>query len=50
VNKSLATFMMIAAVAIVMITLVIGVAFDSLNKKNKNHEDMLQHEHQLKIL
>lgn len=48
-NKSLATFMVMASMAILIVTLLFGIAYDSLEQKNSNHEDMLKNEHQLKF-
>lgn len=48
-NKSLATFMMMAAVVIIMVTLLFGVAYDSLAQKSNHNEEMLKTVHQVKI-
>lgn len=48
-NKTLATFMSMAFIAILIVSLLFGVAYDSLSQKNKNHEEMLKNEHQLKF-
>lgn len=48
-NKSLATFMMLAFIAIMIVTLLFSVVFDALEQKNNNHEEMLKTEHQLKF-
>ncbi|MEI2356702.1 hypothetical protein [Mesobacillus zeae] len=48
-NKSLGTFMLMAFTVTVMITLVLGIAFESLHQKNTQHEEMMKTEHQLKF-
>lgn len=48
-NQSIATFMMIAAVVMILITLLFGIAYQSLEQKNSQNEKMLQTEHQLKL-
>lgn len=48
-NKSLATFMVMAIVVTVMITLVLGVSYKSLEQRNQQHEQLLKTQHQLKI-
>lgn len=48
-NKSLATFMVMASIVIIMMVLLFGIAFDSLEQKNDTHEEMLKTEHQLKF-
>ncbi|MCM3216774.1 hypothetical protein M3612_20010 [Niallia taxi] len=48
-SKTLAVYMMLAATAIIMVSLVIGISFGALADKNTKHEEMLQNEHQLKI-
>lgn len=46
-KESLGTFMMVAAVAVIMITLILGVSYDGLVHKHNKHEDLLKTEHQL---
>jgi nitrogen fixation-related uncharacterized protein len=48
-DKTLSTFMVIAAVAAIMGFLILGTVFDGLNSKNEQHEDMMKTEHQLKF-
>lgn len=48
-NKSIASFMMMAAVVIIMVTLILGTAYQALEQKNQQHEKMLQTEYQLKL-
>ncbi|WP_197468135.1 hypothetical protein [Fictibacillus phosphorivorans] len=48
-NKSLANFMMMAAVVTIGVTLILGIAYSALNDKNTHHENMIQTEHQIKI-
>jgi hypothetical protein len=48
-NKSLATFMMMAIVVSVMITLILGVSYKALEERNQQHEQVLKTQHQLKI-
>lgn len=48
-SKSLAVFMMLAAIAVIMTSLVIGISFGALSDKNSKHEEMLKNEHQLKL-
>jgi heme/copper-type cytochrome/quinol oxidase subunit 2 len=48
-DKSLSSFMMMAAIVIIMVTLVLGVVFAELKEVNELHEDMLQTEHQVKF-
>ncbi|WP_374717747.1 hypothetical protein [Neobacillus sp.] len=48
-NNSLGTFMMIAAIVVIMVALLFGIAFESLEKKNEIHQKNLQTEHQLKV-
>jgi cell division protein FtsN len=48
-NKSLSTFMVMAVVVTIMITLVLGVVYKSLEEKNQQHELMLRTQHQLKM-
>jgi len=49
VNKSLATFMLMASIVIIITGLLFGVAYDSLKQKNNHHEEMLNTEHQIKF-
>lgn len=46
-NTSLSTFMGVAITAIMIISLVIGVTYQSLEKKNDRHEDLMEASHQL---
>lgn len=48
-DKSLSTFMGLAAIATIMGFLILGTVFDGLNSKNDQHEDMMKTEHQLKF-
>lgn len=48
-SKSLGTFMMMGAVVIIIATLILGTAYNSLASKNAQHENVLQTEHQLKL-
>lgn len=48
-SKSLSTFMVMAAIVIIMVTLIFGVVYNSLQEKNNIHETMLKTEHQLKF-
>ncbi|MCU1808337.1 hypothetical protein [Cytobacillus firmus] len=48
-NKSLATFMLMAAIVILITGLLFGVAYDSLKQKNEHHEEMLKTEHQIQF-
>ncbi|WP_192894799.1 hypothetical protein [Neobacillus notoginsengisoli] len=48
-NTSLSAFMMMAAVTVIIVALLFGIGFDSLQKKNSEHEQMLKTEHQLKF-
>lgn len=49
INQSLGTFMVMAAIVIIMIGLIFGIAYESLEKKNNHHEEMLKTEHQIKF-
>jgi len=46
-NNSLGTFMVIAAVMLIIATLLFGVAYDALKDKNDTHEDLMKTEHQI---
>lgn len=48
-NKSLSSFMVMAAVTIIITSLLFGVAFNALQSKNTKHQDALKSEHQIKI-
>jgi hypothetical protein len=41
--------MVMAIVVTVMITLVLGVSYKSLEQRNQQHEQLLKTQHQLKI-
>lgn len=41
--------MVMAAVVVIMIALLFGIAYDSLEQKNSKHEEMMKMEHQLKF-
>lgn len=48
-NESLGTFMMIAAVVIIVSTLLFGTVFEALSSKNEQHVDTIQNEHQIQL-
>ncbi|HEO8421300.1 MULTISPECIES: hypothetical protein [Bacillaceae] len=48
-NKSLLTFMMMAAIVSIMTYLILGTSFNAYKAKNNQYQDMLQNEHQIKI-
>lgn len=41
--------MMVAAVAVIISALLLGIAYEALSQKNSHHENMLKTEHQIKI-
>lgn len=41
--------MLMAAVAVIIISLLFGIAYQALSEKNSHHENMLKTEHQIKI-
>jgi len=47
-NNSLGTFMLIAAVMLIIVTLLFGVAYGALKDKNDIHENLMKTEHQIK--
>lgn len=48
-EKSLSTFMIVAAVAAIMGFLILGIVFDGLSSKSEQHQDVMKTEHQLKF-
>lgn len=41
--------MMMAAVVVIIISLLFGMAYEALSQKNAQHSNMLKTEHQIKI-
>lgn len=48
-SKSLSSFMMMAAIVVIMVSLIFGIVYSALEEKNKVHEEMLRNEHQIKF-